>query len=205
MIINYQESVEYVSNEMKKNLGLVAREEVKEFSFDINEEYDPDDVKYDKLSGSVDVLPNFVGKSVDEALSYCTRNKLKCEVSSGATSGTITTQSIGAKTDISTIKNKTITFGVEKSVVDDKPVIDNKTDSDDYDIIDMLPSDDNKKDESDDSNTSGTDDNSNTSGTDDKKENSNNSGNDNSNNAGSSTQTPPEGGNTSGEGSVSGE
>lgn len=126
MIVNYDESVKYITNEMKKTLGLVKTENITKFSFDINEDYDPDKVKYNKLSSSLQLLPNFVGKNINEALSYCNSKGLKCESSGTNSSGVIATQSIGAKTDISTIKNKTIIFGISAPIVDTKPEINEK-------------------------------------------------------------------------------
>lgn len=130
MIVNYKESVDYVSKQMKKNLGLLKSEVVKDFSFDINEEYDPDYVKYNKLTYSLSLFPSFVGKSLGEALSYCNRNGLKCESSSSDTSLIVTTQSIAAKTDITAMRNRTVIFGVNDTIVtqpekeEDKPIID---------------------------------------------------------------------------------
>lgn len=113
MIVNYNESVEYVSNEMKKNLGLVEEKVVTTFSFDVNETYDPDTVKYNKLTSNLELLQNFVGKTLEEAISYCNKNGLKYESNTNELSAIITVQSIGANTDISTIKNKTINFEIE--------------------------------------------------------------------------------------------
>ena len=126
MIVNYDESVKYITNEMKKTLGLVKEENITDFSFDVNEDYDPDKVKYSKLTSNLQLLPNFVGKNISEALSYCNSKGLKCESSGTNSNGVIATQSIGAKTDISTIRNKTILFGISTPVVDNTPDIDEK-------------------------------------------------------------------------------
>ena len=118
MIVNYKESVDYVSKQMKKNLGLIKTEAIKDFSFDVNEEYDPDYVKYNKLTYSLSLLPNFVGKSLGDALSYCSKNGIKCNSSSSDTSLIVTTQSIAPKTDITTMRSRTVVFGVESKVVE---------------------------------------------------------------------------------------
>lgn len=127
-IVNYNESVKYVSNQMKKNLGLEKVEVIKNVSFDINEEYDPDTVKYSKLTTSVELLPNFVGKTLKEATNYCSNKNLKCESSSNDLNSIIVSQSISENSDISTIRGKTITFGVEteKEPITNKPGLDDE-------------------------------------------------------------------------------
>ena len=114
VIVNYKESVDYVANQMKKNLGIVKDTVVKKFSFDVNEEYNPEEVKFNKLTSNLSVLPNFVGKPLSEAISYCNKNGIKYE--SNLESGTIISQSISHNTDITTMKNKTIVFGIEDVV-----------------------------------------------------------------------------------------
>lgn len=113
MIVNYDESIKYVSNQMKKNLELIKEEPITTFSFDINETYNPDEVKYKSLSSNLKTLPNFVGKTLKEANDYCKKNNLKCEISQSDLTKIVISQSIGANTDISTIRNKAITFEVD--------------------------------------------------------------------------------------------
>lgn len=131
-IVNYNESVKYVSNQMKKNLGLVKEDIVKNVSFDINDEYDPDAVKFNKLTTSLELLPNFVGKTLREATNYCSNKNLKCEYSSNELNSIIVSQSISENSDISTIRGKTITFGVEveKEPITNKPSLDDKEQDD---------------------------------------------------------------------------
>ena len=129
-IVNYNESVKYVSNQMKKNLGLVKEDIIKTVEFDINEEYDPNEVKFNKLTTSVDLLPNFVGKTYKEASTYCSNKNLKCESDTNDLNSIIVSQSISENSDISTIRNKTIVFGVgtkENKPVTNIPDDDNET------------------------------------------------------------------------------
>lgn len=130
-IVNYNESVDYVSKQMKKNLGLIKEEAIKEFSFDINEEYDPNSVKYSKLTSNLKLLDNMVGKTLGEALSYCNKNGITCTSSSNNNSSIVVSQSIPAKTDMSTMRSKTVVLEVENTYIDDT----NNKDDNDKEII----------------------------------------------------------------------
>lgn len=112
VIVNYDESVDYVSKEMKKNLGLIKEKDVTMFDFDINESYNLDEVKFNKLSSDLVLFPNFVGKTLREAKNYCNRNNLRCEGNIDDELGTIVSQSVGANTDVATIRGKTIKFEI---------------------------------------------------------------------------------------------
>ena len=115
MIVNYDESVNYVSKQMKKNLGLIKNEVITEFSFDINEEYNPNNVKFNKLTSNLSLFQSLVGKTLGDALSYCNKNNIKCESESSDNSAIVISQSIAAKTDMATMRNKTVVLGVENS------------------------------------------------------------------------------------------
>lgn len=171
-IVNYNESVKYVSNQMKKNLGLIKEDVIKTVEFDINEEYDPDTVKFNKLTTSLELLPNFVGKTYKDANTYCSNNNLKCESNSNDLSSIIVSQSISHNTDISTIRNKVITFGVKE----DKPIVDKPTVDDDSNQDNTTNEDGNQETPSTgDENTSGD------SSSEDKDNNSNNNKEEDSN------------------------
>ena len=118
-IVNYDESIDYISKKMKENLGLLKKEEIKNFSFDINIPQTEDTIKYKSLTTKLQLLPSFVGKSINEALNYCTQHKLKCEKSITTNGEVILTQSIPANSDLTTIKNKTIIFETENYVKDE--------------------------------------------------------------------------------------
>lgn len=123
MIVNYNESIKYVSNQMKKNLGLIKEENITNFSFDINEEYSKEEVKFNSLTSTLKTLPNFVGKKLLEAKNYCAKNGLTCQIDESNIDKNITSQSISPNTDISLIKAKTITFEID----DNKEEIKNAT------------------------------------------------------------------------------
>jgi len=131
MIINYNESVNYVTKQMKKNLGLIKTEPITDFSFDINEEYNPETIKYNKLTSNLNLFSSLIGKNLGEALSYCNKNGIKCESSSTNNNAIVINQSIAPKTDISTMKNKTVVLEVENASTD-RP---NNSDSNDTNII----------------------------------------------------------------------
>lgn len=128
VIVNYNESVDYISKQMKKNLGLIKTEPIKNFSFDINEPDKTNEVKFKTLTSNLKTLPNFVGKTLREANGYCNSHNLKCEINQDNLNATITSQSIGANSDISTIRNKTIIFEVEVIEKQKKPTIDKEID-----------------------------------------------------------------------------
>lgn len=132
-IVNYNESIDYVSKQMKKNLGLIKQETIKDFSFDINEEYDPDSVKYSKLTSNLKLLDNMVGKTLGDALNYCNKNGITCTSSSNDNSGIVISQSISAKTDLSTMRSKTVVLEVENTYIDNT---NNKDDNDKENILD---------------------------------------------------------------------
>lgn len=113
MVVNYDESVNYISKQMKKNLGLVKEEVIKEFSFDIAEEYDADSVSYNKLTSNLSLLSNLVGKTLGDAISYCNKTGITCDSSSNDMNAVVVSQSIAAKTDLATMRNKTVILGVE--------------------------------------------------------------------------------------------
>ena len=188
MIVNYKESVEYVSKQMKKNLGLVKIETIKTISFDVNNKYDPHEVKYNKLSYDLSLLPSFVGKTLGEAFNYCKTNNLKCECDVDDNDAIIKNQSIAAKTDITTIRNKTITFTVEQFKNNVPSNEDNKDNSE------LIVPDDTNNDESNNSNKdSGNNDSENIPLNPDNSSNNNNESNqdDSSDNNGNSTLETP--------------
>ena len=76
----------------------------------------------------MELLPNFVGKTLKEATNYCSNKNLKCESSSNDLNSVIVSQSISENSDISTIRGKTITFGIkeEKKPITTKPSLDDK-------------------------------------------------------------------------------
>lgn len=128
-IVNYQESINYVSMEMKKNLGLLEKEEIKKFSFDINDSIDEDIIKYKSLTSNLKLLPNFVGKTIGEVINYCNINGLKCESNFKLNTDVVIMQSIHANTDISTIGGKIIVFDVEGVKNNYNDEIDDKDDT----------------------------------------------------------------------------
>ena len=117
-----------------------------------------DTIKYKSLTSKLKLLPSFVGKSINEALSYCEQNNLKCEKNLTASGEIILTQSIEANSDLSTIRNKTIIFETENYVIDenqnekDEIITDNNNNEnleqdDNENSNETTPDDNNKNDE----------------------------------------------------------
>ena len=157
ILINYNESVEYNSKAMKKNLGLIKEDMIKTVSFDINEGYEKENVNFSKLTSNYEFLPNFVGKTLSEAVSYCNRKGLDCDTSDGDLTEIIVSQSIAPNSDIALLKKKTITFMVENTEkVPEKDEIADKDPDKDIDKENNDKESDNDKDSNveDDNNTS---------------------------------------------------
>ena len=166
-VVNYDESVSYVSKQMKKNLGLVKEDVITDFSFDINEEYSQSDVKFNKLTSNLKLLNNMKGKTLREALSYCSKVGINCKSSSNDKTAIVISQSIAPKTDLATIKGKTITLEVENTSLD-------KTNNKEEDKTDKLPNDKEEIDNNEDTEKEPTKDNEATDNKDTEKENDDN-------------------------------
>lgn len=157
----YKDSLEDIKHALKVTLGEEAEEEIKTFSFSVNEEY----VTYSPGKGkrsekSSEVLPNFIGKTVTEAEEYCSDHGIMCNIeyvdpdsnhyNSSVNVGLIGDQSIPISTLVNNISE--ITFYVvnskkapseEPNLTDDEEISDSEKGQDkkptDEDIIeDML-------------------------------------------------------------------
>lgn len=91
-----KESRNDIIKAMKTNLRLLDHENIKEFSFSINEEYEKEIIGYGpyKKDYSYALVPNFVGYSKDVATSIANRNGIK--VSFSGNGGLVVSQSIPA-------------------------------------------------------------------------------------------------------------
>lgn len=73
----YENSLEAVKKALKVSLGLIEEEPVKTFSFDVNEQFESNSPGKGLRKGpSIAVLPNFVGKTVTEAQTFCNSNNI---------------------------------------------------------------------------------------------------------------------------------
>lgn len=127
MIVAHQNSITAISNAMKENLGLKEKETIKNISFNINNPYEETTIGSGITGGtSLSLLKDMVGKTVDEAKSYCNSINKNCEfeyveITDGSYSNNeVIEQSIPANYDLSVLY-KTIVFKVAK-VTNKKPV-----------------------------------------------------------------------------------
>ena len=130
-VINYDESVEKVSETMKINLGLKDPKVVKTFEFDVNNSYE-ETIIGTKLYGGGDasnivLLPDFVGKNITYVENWAQSNGLLLktehkEVTDGQyEDGEVIEQGTKPKTDISTIKSLSIVVASVKKTTDKTP------------------------------------------------------------------------------------
>ena len=103
--VPYKGSVEDVSKAMKINLGEEKEEVIKTFEYDITSPYEKEtigDSRYNEAG--VKLLPDFVGKSKDEAVSYAEKNGIKITIEyvseSDYKAGQIVSQDPGEAMDI---------------------------------------------------------------------------------------------------------
>ena len=74
----YPDSLKDIINAMKINLELEKKEMIKTFSYSINEEYEGNIIGKNKRSGStLELVPDFTGKSLSTATSWASRNGIK--------------------------------------------------------------------------------------------------------------------------------
>lgn len=120
-VINHDNSVKEVTTAMKTNLGLIESKTIKTFGFDINTSYKENVVGAGTYGGSsnIVVLPNFVGKDYNYAKSWTLTNDVtlkieyKYTLNSSYEEGEVIKQSSKANTDVSTIKELTITVATK--------------------------------------------------------------------------------------------
>ena len=142
-----KESRNDIIKAMKTNLRLLDHENIKEFSFSINEEYEKEIIGYGpyKKDYSYALVPNFVGYSKDVATSIANRNGIK--VSFSGNGGLVVSQSIPAGKRVDKFSGTvTLTLsGSSNSSNDKKDNNDNKNDSESEDKK-PDPSEDDEKD-----------------------------------------------------------
>lgn len=115
----YQSSLEDIKKYFNIVLGKEKEEKIKTFSFSVNETYEiyrPGKGKRSGESGSL--LPNFVGKTVNEAKEFCNKHNINLEISyvdensehynASISPGLIGNQSIHKDVLLSTVKDLTI-------------------------------------------------------------------------------------------------
>ena len=77
----FEDSLEDIRHALKVTLGEEDEDEIKTFSFSVNEEYEAYSPGKGKRSErSSEVLPSFIGKTVTEAEDYCSENGIVCNI-----------------------------------------------------------------------------------------------------------------------------
>lgn len=109
--VPYKQSIKEIIQAMKVNLGLSKHEMVKEFSFDINEEYEETVIGKGEYSGaSVNLLPDFTGDDKSVAMSYGSKYGFTVTVkeTTGSVMGRIVNQNLPSGMDMDYVKNLVI-------------------------------------------------------------------------------------------------
>lgn len=121
--VPYKKSLKEISQAMKINLGLAKYEMVKEFSFDINNEYKETVIGKGEYSGtSVDLLPNFVGYDKSEAMAWGSSHGVAINVKEvdGSVLGRITEQSLPEGMDVDYVRSLTIYVVAKETEVEEE-------------------------------------------------------------------------------------
>lgn len=118
--VPYKESLQAIINAMKVNLGLANHEMIKEFSFDINEEYEEAVIGKGSYSGtSVFLLPDFTGSDQSEAIAYGRKYGFNVTIkeTTGSVIGRIVDQNLPSGMDLDYVKNLVIyvVTGIEQA------------------------------------------------------------------------------------------
>ena len=104
--VPYKGSLEDIAKAMKVNLGLEQDNIIKTFEYDITSPYEKVTIGAAKYNeAGVKLLPDFVGKSKDEAISYADKNGIKLTIEyvsdSDYKAGQVVSQDPGDSMDIS--------------------------------------------------------------------------------------------------------
>ena len=110
--VPYTQSLKEITEAMKINLGLISHKMIKQFSFDINNEYEQQVIGKGEYSGaSVDLLPNFVGYDQSVAISWGNSHGVSVNIkeTSGSVIGRIVAQDLPDGMDVDYVRTLTIT------------------------------------------------------------------------------------------------
>lgn len=110
--VPFKQSLNEITEAMKINLGLAKHKVIKQFSFDINDEYEQQVIgKGDYSGASVDLLPNFVGEDQSVAIAWGSSHGVSVSIkeTSGSVMGQIVAQNLPDGMDVDYVRNLTIT------------------------------------------------------------------------------------------------
>lgn len=128
----FEDSLEDIRHALKVTLGEEDEDEIKTFSFSVNEEYETYSPGKGKRSErSSEVLPSFIGKTVTEAENYCSENSIVCNIeyvdpdsehyNSSVNDGLIGDQSVPISTFLGNITDITFYVVNSREAVSEEP------------------------------------------------------------------------------------
>lgn len=129
--VYYPKSLKAVTDAINVNLGKKKPTLIKKFDFSINEFYEKTIIG-EGLTGSlgIELVPSFIGESKSYVSSWASSNNINVtykytDKDNSFTQDDVVSQSIPAKTDMTTFSSMTITLAniVKKDVTVDKPVV----------------------------------------------------------------------------------
>lgn len=120
----YNGSIKDVSIAMKNNINKEKTELIKEFKFNINEEYTEKIIGKEDYSSELIKLPNFVGKKETEAIKIASNLGIKYKIkyiNSNGISGNVLYQNYKVGTEIEKIDNLILTVIKNNSIQNSSP------------------------------------------------------------------------------------
>lgn len=146
----YADSLEAITKLMKINLNIEKAEDIKTFSFSVNEDYEVTPAgKNLKTKKTTTLLESLIGKTKAEAESYCKNNSLKCTYSyvnngddyfnNKYQKGYVGNQSLRASSLIQNISSLTIYINDENPIEENTNNDQKKDDNSNEDIISNIP------------------------------------------------------------------
>ena len=128
----YVDSLKDIQRALKITLGLEEEEEIKTFSFSVNEEYEVySPGKGYRNEQSISLMPNLIGKTLTEAEEFCTETGIKLDykyVDAGdqyynddVNVGLIGDQSVSIGTLLQNVKELTVYIVNSKAAISDEP------------------------------------------------------------------------------------
>lgn len=138
----YVDSLKDIQKALKITLGLEEEEEIKTFSFSVNEEYEVySPGKGYRKEQSVSLFPSFIGKTLSEAEEFCNENGIKLDYkyvdpgdqyyNSDVNVGLIGDQSVSIGTLLQNVKELTVYIVNSKASISDKPSTSDESDEED--------------------------------------------------------------------------
>ena len=138
----YVDSLKDIQNALKITLGLEKEEEIKTFSFSVNEEYEVySPGKGYRKEQSVSLFPSFIGKTLSEAEEFCNENGIKFDYkyvdpgdqyyNNDVNVGLIGDQSVNIGVLLQDVNELTVYIVNSKAAISDEPSTSDESDEED--------------------------------------------------------------------------